>query len=149
MLAQNSGYGFIVNGENLMTKMTAGKEMMSIVEEAEIFQPLFYKADEDTTNYRIAIVTTENRFVVYKLSDLSEIGKGKGVTLCGLPNAHKIKQIKLLKEPSVEFKIIGKKDKPVFKLNEEELLKYEKNRSASSKGSFLPLKDKMSEVFLY
>lgn len=149
VLAQNSGYGFIVNGENLMTKMTAGKEMMSIVEEAEIFQPLFYKADEDTTNYRIAIVTTENRFVVYKLSDLSEIGKGKGVTLCGLPNAHKIKQIKLLKEPSVEFKIIGKKDKPVFKLNEEELLKYEKNRSASSKGSFLPLKDKMSEVFLY
>lgn len=148
ILAQDSGFGFIVNGENLLTKMTAGKEMIKVEENSSLFQPIGFKTDEDTSQYRIALVTTENRFVLFKLSDLTEIGKGKGVTLCGLPGNYKIKQIKLLKEPSLEFKVVGKKEKPTFKLEGEALMAFEKTRSASSKGSFLPLKDKMSEIFL-
>lgn len=146
LLCQSSGYGFIVNGENLLTKMKAGKEMVNMTDGGQLFQPPYFKSDEDVSNYKIAIITTENKFVLFKLSDLSEIGKGKGVTLCGLPKDHKIKQVKLLKEDSIDLKVVGKKDKPVMKLEGENLLKYEKNRSASSKGSFLPLKDKMSEV---
>lgn len=147
LLSQDSGYGFIVHGENLLTKMKAGKEMIKVDSQGHLFQPLYFSNEEDTSNYKVAIITTENKFVLFKLSELSEIGKGKGVTLCGLPNDFKIKQIKILKEDKVDLKIVGKKDKPLMKLEGENLLKYEKNRSASSKGSFLPLKEKMSEVY--
>lgn len=146
VLAQDSGFGFIVNGENLHTKMKAGKEMMTIVEDGKILQPLFFEAKEDISEYRIGIITTENRFLTYKLNQISEIGKGKGVVICGLQNKYKIKEIKLIKEKNIQFQCISKnKKEQVLELKENDLSTFEKGRS--TKGSFLPIKDKMSEIY--
>lgn len=147
VLSQDKGFGFIVTGDNLLTKMKAGKEMISVVDNSNLFQPLYFKNTEDIKNYKLGIITTENKFVMFNLIELSEIGKGKGVALCALPDNFKIKQIKLIKEDKIEFKVSGKKEKPSFILQGEDFNKFIKNRSASAKGGFLPLKDKMSEIY--
>lgn len=145
VLAQDSGFGFIVSGENLMTRLKAGKEMMTIVDGGKILQPLFFANNEDISQYRVGVITTENRYLMYKLDNISEIGKGKGVTICGLHSSYKIKEIKLLREPKAGFKAINKNGKTQqILLQGEELMVFEKGRA--TKGSFLPLKDKMSEV---
>jgi topoisomerase-4 subunit A len=146
VLAQDSGFGFIVQGENLHTKMKAGKEMMTIVENGKILQPLFFEAKEDISEYRIGIITTENRFLTYKLNQISEIGKGKGVVICGLHGEYKIKSIQLIKNKQVQFLCINKnKKEQIFELQEKDWNTFEKGRS--TKGSFLPIKDKMSEIY--
>lgn len=145
VLAQDSGFGFIVNGENLMTRMKAGKEMVKIANDGILFQPLYFNASEDISNYYMGVITTENRFLTYKLTEISEIGKGKGITICGLHDKYKVKEIKILREPKAEFTTNSKKAKESeFILEGEEFLKYEKGRA--TKGSFLPLKDKVADI---
>lgn len=144
-MLQNSGYGFITHGNNLQTKMKAGKEMITIENNGEIIQPLFYSEQEDISSYKVAILTSENKFILFKLSDVSEIGKGKGVALCSLPENQYIMQVKLLKENSISFILDGKVDKPIV-VEGDELLRYERNRSSSVKGQLLNLKQKFNKI---
>ena len=146
VITQNTGYGFIVTGDNLMTRQKAGKEMVTMVEGSELLQPLFFSNQEDTANIKMGVITTENKFLTYKLNNISEIGKGKGIVICGLPENQKIKQVKIFRaEEDIKFITIGKNKKELeFSIKLEETINYEKGRS--TKGSFLPIKDKMSEI---
>ncbi|NCQ52216.1 DNA topoisomerase 4 subunit A [archaeon] len=146
VITQDSGVGFIVTGENLMTRQKAGKEMVTMVEDSKLFQPLFFQNKEDKTAIRMAVITTENKFLMYKLNNISEIGKGKGVVICGLPDNQKIKEVKIIR-PNEEIKFItqGKNKKDLeFTLKPEDAILFEKGRS--TKGGFLPIKDKLSEI---
>lgn len=145
LLSQDGGYGFIVKGENLMTKMKAGKEMFSVQPPNNIMQPLFFGINEDISSYHLGVITTENKFLTYKLSDVSEIGKGKGIVLCGLPEGSKIKEVKIIKDYQVKFALDSKngKDKECF-ITKEHFGEYIKGRS--TKGAILPIKDKTSNI---
>lgn len=146
LVSQDSGFGFIVTGENLMTRVKAGKDMVTVVDGGKLLQPLYFANNEDVSNYMLGVITTENKFLTYKLNLVSEIGKGKGITLCGLPDGQKIKEIKLLKEPKVHFitnsKLIKEQN---INLEGEAFSSYEKNRSA--KGNHLALKDKSTKIY--
>lgn len=146
VINQDAGYGFMVTGENLMTRQKAGKEMISMVKNSKIFQPLYFNNQEDTAAIRMGVITTENKFLLYKLNTLSEIGKGKGVVTCGLPDNHKIKEVKLIRQgEEIKFTTVGKNKKELeFILKEEDATQFEKARS--TKGGFLPIKDKVSEI---
>lgn len=145
VIAQDTGFGFIVSGENLSTRMKAGKEMVKMTAEANLLQPLYFHNSEDISEYRIAIITTENRVLIYKLNEISEIAKGKGITICGLHDNFKIKSLKIIKDMKVEFLTLSKKGKEeTIILEGDNLKEFEKGRA--TKGSFLAIKDKMSEV---
>lgn len=146
VITQSMGYGFIVTGENLMTRQKAGKEMVNIVDNSELLQPLYFANSEDISNIRMGVITTENKFLTYKLNNISEIAKGKGIVICGLPDNQKIKQVKIFRqEEDIKFITLGKNKKELeFTIKPEEAVNYEKGRS--TKGSFLPIKDKMSEI---
>lgn len=146
VITQDKGVGFIVTGENLMTRQKAGKEMVTMLEDSKLFQPLFFQNQEDTTQIRMGVITTENKFLMYKLNNIPEIGKGKGVVICGLPENQKIKEVKIFR-PNEEIKFItqGKNKKDLeFILKNDSIIVIEKGRS--TKGSFLPIKDKLSEI---
>jgi topoisomerase-4 subunit A len=145
VMAQDNGYGFIVSGENLITRMKAGKEMVKMTENGNLLQPLYFKVSEDISEYRLAIITTENKVLIYKLTELSEISKGKGVTICNLPEPFKIKDFRLIKDMCMKFTAVSKKGKEeVVVLENQNLINFEKGRA--TKGVFLAIKDKMSEV---
>lgn len=146
LLAQDSGFGFIVNGENLLTRMKAGKEMVKIANDGKLLQPLSFGISEDMSEYRVAIITTENKVLIYKLSEISEIAKGKGITICGLSGDFKVKNLKIIKDMKIEFSAINKKGKEeIVKIEGDNLKALEKGRA--TKGSFLNIKDKTSDVF--
>lgn len=142
VINQDAGYGFVVTGENLMTRQKAGKEMVTVWDNSKVFQPLAVNNNEDTAVIRMGVITTENKFLMYKLNNISVIGKGKGVVTCGLPEGQKIKDIKLIRPgEEIRFNVTGKNGKETeFLLKEEESVQFEKGRA--TKGSFLPLKDK-------
>lgn len=145
VMVQDKGLGFIVTGENLSTRMKAGKEMFKDVSESTILQPLYFANSEDTKNYYMGVITTENRFLTYKLSEVSEMGKSKGIVLCGLQGEFKIKEVRLLREKEAQFDVKNKNGKvSAFTLKDEEFSKMVKGRS--TKGNFLPIKDKACEI---
>lgn len=146
LVGHEQGYGFITAGENMMTRMKAGKEFFSIPDGVQVFQPLYFPMANPKENYWVALISTENRVLIYKLDSISEIAKGKGVGLMGFNGNHKLKGFKLLSEPKLSLRIKDKKKDYLLTLEGETFNRQIQNRSVSAKGKVLDIKDKLSEV---
>lgn len=147
LISHNNGSGFITSGENLMTRLKVGKEMFKVGDGNTILQPLFFKSDEVIESKFLGIITTENKFLTYSLSEISEINKGKGIIICGLSDGIAIKEMKILSNNSVKFDVKNKKGEvSEYSFVGEEFNKYIKGRA--TKGSFITLKakDKNAEI---
>ncbi len=82
VVASDAGYGFVVKGEDLQVKNKAGKGLLSLPNGAKVITPRpVANRDQDW----LAAVTTEGRLLVFKVSDLPQLGKGKGNKIIGVP----------------------------------------------------------------
>ncbi|KWS78272.1 DNA topoisomerase IV subunit A [Pseudomonas amygdali] len=75
VIASDAGYGFVVKGEDLQAKNKAGKALLSLPNGAKVILP---RPVPDREQNWLAAVTTEGRLLVFKISDLPQLGKGKG-----------------------------------------------------------------------
>ncbi|RRV09462.1 DNA topoisomerase IV subunit A [Pseudomonas sp. v388] len=82
VIASDAGYGFVVKGEDLQAKNKAGKALLSLPSGAKVIQP---RPVADREQNWLAAVTTEGRLLVFKISDLPQLGKGKGNKIIGIP----------------------------------------------------------------
>ncbi len=84
LLYSDKAYGFVVKGENLQTRMKAGKALMNIDDDAKIATPVkVAKPDADF----IVAVSKQGKLLVYPAAELPELGSGKGVKLMGIAGA--------------------------------------------------------------
>ncbi|MEG0862066.1 MAG: DNA topoisomerase IV subunit A [Pseudomonas sp.] len=82
VIASDAGYGFVVKGEDLQAKNKAGKALLSLPNGAKVIAP---RAVADREHNWLAAVTTEGRLLIFKVSDLPQLGKGKGNKIIGIP----------------------------------------------------------------
>jgi topoisomerase-4 subunit A len=82
VIASDAGYGFVVKGEDLQAKNKAGKALLSLPAGAKVILP---RPVPDREHNWLAAVTTEGRLLVFKISDLPQLGKGKGNKIIGIP----------------------------------------------------------------
>lgn len=149
LITQSTGFIFIVKGSNLLTKMKAGKEMVTLNgDNSKLFSPIALPDGEDRANWKVAIITSDNKLVLFKLSDVSTIGKGAGVVTCSLPNDTSIKAVKVLREDKVVIGANGKKEKNIV-VEGDLFNKILRKRSSSAKGIALPTKDPASEIYFH
>ncbi|HLD66382.1 MAG TPA: DNA topoisomerase IV subunit A [Pseudomonas sp.] len=82
VVASDAGYGFVVKGEDLQAKNKAGKALLTLPNGARVMAPRpVARREEDW----LAAVTTEGRLLLFKVSDLPQLGKGKGNKIIGIP----------------------------------------------------------------
>ena len=82
VIASDAGYGFVVKGADMQAKNKAGKALISLPKGAKVLAPqVLNNFDEDW----LAAVTNEGRLLVFKVSDLPQLSKGKGNKLIGIP----------------------------------------------------------------
>ncbi|MDI3374774.1 DNA topoisomerase IV subunit A [Pseudomonas sp. V104_6] len=82
VVASDAGYGFVVKGEDLQAKNKAGRGLLSLPNGAKVMTPRpVLNREQDW----LAAVTTEGRLLVFKVSDLPQLGKGKGNKIIGVP----------------------------------------------------------------
>lgn len=90
VMFSDAGYGFVCEVENMLTKNKKGKATLSVPSGAHALTPLkINNIDQDF----FAVVTTAGYLTIYPVTELPELGKGKGVKLLNIPPA-------LLKERS-------------------------------------------------
>ena len=82
VLASDAGYGFVVKGEDLQAKNKAGKALISLPNGAKVLSPKPVASLEDTS---IAVVTNEGRLLVFAITELPQLAKGKGNKLISIP----------------------------------------------------------------
>ena len=87
---------------------------------------------------------TENKFLTYKLTEISEYPKGKGIVLCGLNEGQTLKEVTLIRNKEIIFEVTSKNDN-ISEINlQKDFDTYIKGRSA--KGHSLPIKLKEANV---
>lgn len=100
VVASDAGYGFVVKGEDMQAKNKAGKALITLPKAARVLPPkLLNNFEEDW----LAAVTNEGRLLVFKVSDLPQLSKGKGNKLIGIPTDRAAKREELL----IDFAVLS------------------------------------------
>ena len=136
VLASSAGYGFTANLGDLQTKNKSGKAAIRVNENAKVLDPRsIQNVDEDL----LAAITNQGRMLVFPLSELPQLTKGKGNKIIGIPKANFDSGEEFLKEIAVlgegrELKLIS--GKRHFSIKAKDIVNFIGNRGR--RGNFLP-----------
>ena len=83
LLASDAGYGFITTIGDLSSKTKNGKAALTLPKNAQVLPPQGVPEEADV---RLAAVTSEGRLLVFPVSDLPELGRGKGNKIINIPS---------------------------------------------------------------
>ena len=82
LLASDAGYGFIVKLGDLITRIKAGKAVISLPKFTRVIPPI--RINPATTQWTI-VISNEGRMLVFSLAELPQLMKGKGNRLISIP----------------------------------------------------------------
>lgn len=122
LMASDAGYGFVCTFNDLVARNRAGKALITLPENARVMQPVVI---EDETDMLLAI-TQAGRMLMFPVSDLPQLSKGKGNKIINIPSAEAAKgedgvaQLYVLPPQSTLTIHVGKRK---IKLRPEELQK--------------------------
>ncbi|MCC6593510.1 MAG: DNA topoisomerase IV subunit A, partial [Xanthomonadales bacterium] len=83
LLATDAGYGFLTRFENLVSRNRGGKQLLTVPDGAQVLTPALVPGAVD--HCLVAAVTSDGHLLVFPLSELPELDKGKGNKIIGLP----------------------------------------------------------------
>ncbi|MBV1882023.1 MAG: DNA topoisomerase IV subunit A [Pseudomonadales bacterium] len=89
LLASDAGYGFVGQLENMQTKNKAGKALIKLPKGGLILPPV--KVIDVDSEYLVA-VSNEGRLLMFSLSELPELAKGKGNKIIGIPGVRVVER---------------------------------------------------------
>ncbi|MDR9425789.1 MAG: DNA topoisomerase IV subunit A [Marinobacter sp.] len=104
LLATDAGYGFVTALDNMISKNRAGKAMVTVPKGAHLLPPVM--VPETTATLYIASVSNEGRMLVFPLSELPELAKGKGNKMLSIPAA----RVQTREEYVVALTVFGEDD---------------------------------------
>jgi len=81
LLVSDAGYGFIALSESLSVRNKAGKAMLTLPSGSGLLAPVQVPRDPAA---EVAVVDNEGRFLIFPITDLPELPRGKGVRLMGV-----------------------------------------------------------------
>jgi topoisomerase IV subunit A len=81
LLASDAGYGFTARLKDLVTDRRAGKTVLSVPENAQVLPP----APVLSADSLVAVVSSEGKLLVFPVSEVPEMPRGKGNKLYDIP----------------------------------------------------------------
>ncbi|WP_300271446.1 DNA topoisomerase IV subunit A [Halomonas sp.] len=82
LLASDGGYGFVARLEELIGKNKSGKAVLTVPKGCNVLPPVAVPEGEGAL---VAAVSNEGRLLLFPLSDLPEMAKGKGNKMLDIP----------------------------------------------------------------
>ncbi|MBK1734307.1 DNA topoisomerase IV subunit A [Halorhodospira abdelmalekii] len=83
VLASDAGYGFIATLADLNSRNRAGKAVLTLPQAAQVLMPLRVPPGSDDAE--LAVASSDGRLLLFPLSELPEMARGKGNKLLGIP----------------------------------------------------------------
>ena len=83
LMASDAGYGFLCTFNDLVARNRAGKALISLPENAHVMPPLVIENESDM----LLAITAAGRMLMFPLSDLPQLSKGKGNKIINIPSA--------------------------------------------------------------
>jgi topoisomerase-4 subunit A len=102
LLASDAGYGFVTTLGELQTKNRSGKAALTLPAGARVVSPVTVS---DNTSW-VAAVSNEGRLLLFPLSELPSLSRGKGNKIISIPSA----RAKEREEYVVAVAVLGDED---------------------------------------
>ena len=135
VLASDAGYGFIAKSGDLQTKNKSGKAALRVPENGKALSPQPVITTEDN----IAAISSDGRMLVFPVSELPELARGKGNKIINIPKKRyqageeTLKAIAILGEGR-ELKLVS--GKRHFTIKSKDLENFKGSRGL--RGNLLP-----------
>lgn len=129
LLASDAGYGYIASLEDMITKNKAGKSQISVPKGGIVLQPA---PVGDIKHEFVAAFSNEGRLLIFPLSELPVMARGKGVKIMNIPPARLKERLEMMSHLLVFSEvdtIIVQSGKRNLKLKIDELLHYRGERA--------------------
>jgi len=84
LFSSDAGYGFVAKFSDTITRNKNGKAMLNLPSGAKVLTP---KVVSDYEKQLCVAVSNEGRMLVFPISDLPQLAKGKGNKIIGIPSA--------------------------------------------------------------
>lgn len=97
ILAGQGGYGFIVKASDWVSRMRAGKALLTLDAGETPLPP--YPLAGVSDDAQVMSLSTDGRAVVFPLADLKPLPKGKGVALMGLGDGARVSDLAVITDP--------------------------------------------------
>jgi len=101
LLTSDAGYGFVATLGDLTSKNKAGKSLLTLPEGARVLPPQLLLNDPAQT--LIAAVSNDGRLLVFPVTELPELARGKGNKIINIPSA----KVKTREEYVIAVSTIG------------------------------------------
>ncbi|MGL5798551.1 MAG: DNA topoisomerase IV subunit A [Plesiomonas sp.] len=135
LLASDAGYGFVCTFADLVARNRAGKALLNLPENAKILPPLNVNHDDDL----LMAITSEGRMLLFPVSDLPQLSKGKGNKIVTIPAARAAAREELLQHLSIispQASVTLHAGKRKLTIKPDDLSKFRAERGR--KGTLLP-----------
>ncbi|MGL9751657.1 MAG: DNA topoisomerase IV subunit A [Symbiopectobacterium sp.] len=83
LMASDAGYGFVCTFNDLVARNRAGKTMITLPDNAKALAPIVIEHEDDL----LMAVTAAGRVLVFPVSDLPQLSKGKGNKIISISSA--------------------------------------------------------------
>ena len=97
LAANSGGYGFVVNAEDLLTRIRAGKAFMTLQEGESVLRP----APLPTSPEMVVTLSAKGRMLLFAYDEMKEMARGRGVLLMGLDDDEKMSAVGFSSSKSV------------------------------------------------
>ncbi|ARU28891.1 DNA topoisomerase IV subunit A [Cellvibrio sp. PSBB006] len=85
LLTSDAGYGFVATLADLVSKNKAGKALLSLPDGARVLPPQILTGDPAQT--LLAAVSNDGRLLVFLVTELPQLARGKGNKIMNIPSA--------------------------------------------------------------
>jgi topoisomerase-4 subunit A len=96
LLASDAGFGFIAKLEDLYARVRAGKSVLNLTEGSKVLCPVPVTGPDIAAGMYIAAVFGEGRLLLFPVSELPEMARGKGNRIFGTPTGRGAEPEKLV-----------------------------------------------------
>ena len=94
LVSSDAGYGFVATVGDMMTKNKAGKSLLTVPQGGIANQPAIVT---EFNHEDIAAFSNEGRLLIFPVSDMPVMGRGKGVKIMNIPQARVVERIEMMR----------------------------------------------------
>jgi topoisomerase-4 subunit A len=115
LVASSGAYGFIARVADMISRNKAGKVFLTLEKDERPLMPVKVGADDtaDTAHQRVAALSDTGRLLMFALTELKEMARGRGLMLISLTSKENLSAIALVSNHRLRIQGIGRAGKSV------------------------------------
>ena len=97
LMASDAGYGFITQFSDMVSKNKAGKALLTLPKNSKVLPPVIVNSEDQL----LVAISNEGRMLIYPLSDLPKLARGKGNKVINIASARAAERIEIVTQLQV------------------------------------------------